>query len=160
MVQHFDFLVRFLSDKSLLSWFSSMYLAFLGYQNKLFFFQNKFGLLWINEKGLKVLFTPSYTMSTLFLVHCEKGETPLSKNHLTTALFGKIFCGICLERDLEASWDYLLKFSQQSQESFGWIFLLLTVCCESWMSEVEINCTKEQTWTWRFIMAVFVLGIN
>lgn len=50
-------------------------------------------------------------MSTLFPVYYEKVETPLLKNHLTMALFGKILCSSGLEKELEASWDYFLKFS-------------------------------------------------
>lgn len=41
------------------------------------------------------------------------------KESFNNALFGKILCGRGLEKDLEGSWDYLLKLSQQSQEKFG-----------------------------------------
>lgn len=67
-----------------------------------------------------------FLMSALFPIYHEKVETPLLKNHLTMALFGKILCSSGVKKDLEAFGDYLLKFSQRSQEKFGKSLLPLT----------------------------------
>lgn len=123
-------------SKSLLSWFASRYLVFLGYQNKQSIFISKINFICCEsmKKALEFYLLLSMLCLYVYLISYVlwKAETAFWKKHWTTALFGKILCSICLEKDLELTWDYFVKFSQPSQESFRWsFFTCYRICCES-----------------------------